>query len=106
MTDCAILHLIRCQIMQPFRKESLHIKIIACSLGKYLRIPGPSTPFVTLRAVGRHIQEVISLSPENIGDQLIQSRIRSLDFSCLSDIGIHRDSPELFRRCFSRKFIQ
>ena len=106
MTYCAVLHLIRCQIVQPFRKEPFHIKIIACCFGKYLRIPGPAKSFIALRAVGRHIQEVVSLTPENIGDQLIQSRIRSLDHSCFSDVRVHSDSPELFRCCVFRKFIQ
>ena len=106
MTYCTVLHLIRCQIVKPFRKEPLHIKIIACSFGKSLCIPGPAKPFVTLRTVCRHIQEVASLSPEDIGDQLIQNRIRSPYFTGFSDVGIYCDSPELFRRCCSRKFVQ
>ena len=75
VADVAILPLIRRQIRQPFGKEFLHIIIQAGSADKYLRIPGPPQALVSLRAVGRHIEEIALLPPDDIVKKAVEQRI-------------------------------
>ena len=81
--------------MQPLGKELLHIVVVAGRLDKNLRVAGPAEAFVPLGAVGGNVEEIALLTPENIGDQLIEHRIGGFDFPGLSNVGINGDRGKL-----------
>ena len=91
-TDSAVFPLLRRHIMEPLGKESFHIKIVAGGLHEHLGISGPAQPLIPLRAVRRHIQEISLLSPENVGDQLVDHGIPRPDISGLFNVGAD-DNP-------------
>ena len=63
MRNTAILQLIRRHVGKPLSIEGIRIHQIRCRAAENLRVSGPSEPFVPLRTVGRHIQEVAFHSP-------------------------------------------
>ena len=64
--------------------------MIGRRLAEHLGISGPAQPFITLRAVCRHIQEVSLLSPKRIFYQAVHLFIRCGDPACSFQIRINR----------------
>lgn len=61
------------KIRKPFAVKCFRIEIVAGGTDKYLRIACPAETFIALRAVGRDIDKVAFLSPDDIVEQLIYS---------------------------------
>ena len=59
------------KIRKPFAVKCFRIEIVAGGTDKYLRIACPAETFIALRAVGRDIDKVAFLSPDDIVEQLI-----------------------------------
>ena len=66
--------LLRVHVKKELVVEGIGIRIEAGRRNKDLRIRRPAHALIALRAVGRHIDEIALLPPENIGDQLIDLR--------------------------------
>ena len=61
-----VLALLRCHIAQPFCKKSLHVKRAGDRTDGDLRVACPAKPLVALRAVSRHVQQVVLFAPDNV----------------------------------------
>ena len=71
MWHAAILVLIRCNILQPLGEEIRNVHIERRGRRKGLCVAGPAKPFVALRTVSRHVDEVAFLSPDDVVLELI-----------------------------------
>src|SRR5258708_5749267 len=67
----AVCFLVAAQIAQPFGEESRDIHIESRGATERLSIASPSQPFVSLRAVRRHIEKIAFLSPHNVVLQFV-----------------------------------
>ena len=71
-----ILGLIQRQILEPLTEEVLHVAVERCRAEEHLRITRPSQTLISLRAVGRHIQEVTRQTPLYITLELVYLVVR------------------------------
>ena len=66
MAHIAVLPLVGSQISQPFREEFFGIIVQACGAHKYLGVSGPAEAFIPLRAVGRDVDKIPLLPPDDV----------------------------------------
>lgn len=66
MRHAAVASLVGGEIVKPLFKEALSIEIEARRADKHLRVARPAEALVSLRAVGRDIEEIALLTPDYI----------------------------------------
>ena len=59
------------KVCEPFTVKGFRIEIVAGGTDEDLRISGPTETFIALRAVGRNIDKVAFLSPDDVVEQFI-----------------------------------
>ena len=67
-----------------------------------LRVARPAQPLVALRAVGRHVEEVALLPPEDVVLELVDERLRGLELARLRHVGVDDDPGQRVRRQLPR----
>ncbi|OPZ95859.1 MAG: hypothetical protein BWY71_02098 [Planctomycetes bacterium ADurb.Bin412] len=60
------------QRIEPTGKEGSDIHIVRTGADKYLGVPGPAHPLIPLGTVGRHLQVIAPLPPDDIMVQLVE----------------------------------
>ena len=71
MVEMSVRALVSGKISEPFVVKGFRIEIVAGGADKYLCVACPAETFIALRAVGRDIDKVALLSPDDIVEQLI-----------------------------------
>ena len=61
------------KVCEPFTVKGFRIEIVAGGTDEDLRISGPTETFIALWAVGRNIDKVAFLSPDDVVEQLFNS---------------------------------
>jgi len=59
------------KVCEPFTVKGFRIEIVAGGTDEDLRISGPTETFIALWAVGRNIDKVAFLSPDDVVEQFI-----------------------------------
>ena len=59
------------KVCELFTVKGFRIEIVAGGTDEDLRISGPAETFIALRAVGRNIDKVAFLSPDDVVEQFI-----------------------------------
>ena len=49
--------------------------MLKAAVREHLRIAGPTEPLVALRTVGRHVEEIAFLPPDDVVLQLVDQRV-------------------------------
>src|SRR5579862_1135430 len=93
----AVILLIESQILQPLGIKSSGVEVERCCGSKNLRVARPSQTLVALRTIGRNIQEIAFLSPDNIVLELIEKGARGFEVSGLFHRRVNDDTGELLR---------
>ena len=62
-------------ILRPLGHEAGDVHVEGGSAHKDLNVARPAQPFVALRAVGRHIDEIALLSPDDVVLKLVEQRV-------------------------------
>ena len=75
------------QIAEPFFKKGFYIVIECSSSNEDLGIARPADALIALRTIGRHIEEVATLSPDYISLKTVDEWIRAFKCSSLLHIG-------------------
>jgi len=90
----AVAALLGCHIPQPFAEKAFDIKIKGSRADKYLRVAGPAQPFVALRAIGRNIEKIVLLAPDNILIQPIEQRAGGDHLPGAPQLGVNHNGSE------------
>ena len=95
MRHAAVASLVGGEIVKPLFKEALSIEIEARRADKHLRVARPAEALVSLRAVGRDIEEIALLTPDYIFEKLVHRLVRALEITRAADIRMDDDRREI-----------
>ena len=84
------------KIFYKLMEKCTGVHMVTCRRSKYLRISGPSKTFISLRTIGRHIEEIRFQSPNRIFIQTINFFVICMDISRSLQIRIQYVSSECF----------
>ena len=69
---------------------------------EHLRVAHPPEPLVALRAVGRHVDEVALLPPDDVVLELVDQRLRRLERAGRRHVRVHDDAGQAVERQLAR----
>ena len=95
MGHAAVAPLVGGEIAKPLFKEALNVEIEARRADKHLRVARPAEALVSLRAVGRDIEEVALLTPYYILEKSVHRLIRALEVPRAADIRVYNYRREI-----------
>ena len=97
-----VIFLILPQIVEEFAEKRICFHIVGGRLADNLGIARPALTLVTLRAVGRKIQEIILLTPLCIFKQAVDTPVGGIDHTSLFQIGVNYAAFKISNRRFLR----
>ena len=100
--DGAAWMLVEGKVAEPLREEAGDIHVEARRPRKDLSIPGPPESLIALRTVGRDVEEVAALPPDNVPLQLVQQRVRRHERPGLGQVGVDHHTGDGAERRLTR----
>ena len=83
------------QVAAVLRVERGAVHVVVRGRAEHLRVAGPAHALVALRAVGRHIEEVVALAPDRVQVQAVDLLVRGDDLAGLLEVGVHRPALDI-----------
>ena len=82
------------QLPQPFAVERRHVRVVSRRAHIDLGIARPAEPLVALRAIGRQINEVGALRPDDVLEQPIDHRVGALEAAGHRRVRVQHDAGD------------